>query len=186
MGRVITFDKEHVFDICLRAFWKHGYDNTSIRELQRLTGLSGRSLIHSFGDKRQIFDSCLAHYLLFVRQLTQNLADDPKGLEVFFEGFTVCDSADIRHNGCFVLNSIFGDLKGDQQIIVAFEGFKVTVTDFFKVQLSMNGIKGASEKAEMLFDLFLSGLTKISIYADAAQMTKAYKAIKRLVADWSL
>lgn len=184
MGRVITFDKEQVLDICLHTFWKYGYDNTTIRDLQQLTGLSGRSLIHSFGDKRQIFDLCLNHYLTFVRKVVQDLIHDSNGLNKFFEGFTLCDSTDVRNHGCFVLNSIYGGLKGDQRIIQAFEKFKSCVTDFFMAQLTLNDIPNPTSKAFLLFDLFLSGLTKISIYEDATQMNYTFTDVKQLLSIW--
>jgi AcrR family transcriptional regulator len=140
MGRAITFDKNEVLECCLQAFWKGGYDNTSIRDLQKLTGLSGRSLIHSFGDKKNIFNLCLLQYLEFVDQLTRNLRKEKFGLETFFEAFIMCEPIDVRHNGCFILNSISGDLKGDKQLIAAFKKFENILLDFFIAQLSLKNL----------------------------------------------
>jgi AcrR family transcriptional regulator len=184
MGRIITFDKAQVFDICLQAFWQSGYDNTSVRDLQKLTGLSGRSLIHSYGDKRQIFDSCLQHYLEFVQQLTEGLAAKPEGLAEFFEGFTLSEASDVRHNGCFVLNSIYGTLKADKHLIQAFERFTRLLTTFFASQLTLQGVQQPNDKASVLFDVFLAGLMKISIYQNAKQMKDEFLLIQRLIAVW--
>jgi len=184
MGRAITFDKNKVLECCLQAFWKGGYDKTSIRDLQKLTGLSGRSLIHSFGDKKNIFNLCLQHYLEFVDQLTKNLINEKSGLEKFFEAFTMCDPVDVRHNGCFILNSISGDLKGDKQLISAFKKFENILLEFFIAQLSLRGLKNTSEKAHIIFDMLLAGLTRISIYEDATQMTNEFELIKKLIGSW--
>ncbi|WP_286264575.1 TetR/AcrR family transcriptional regulator [Thalassotalea atypica] len=184
MGRTITFDKDQVLESCLRAFWKAGYDNTSIRDLQKKTGLSGRSLIHSFGDKKNIFSLCLQQYLLFVEQLTQSLLEEKSGLEKFFKAFISCDSADVRHNGCFILNSIYGDLKADKQLVAAYTEFEQMLLGFFTAQLTIKGLKEPSQKANIIFNIFLAGLTKISIYEDATQMEKEFKQIKSLIASW--
>lgn len=184
MGREITFNKDVVIGICLNAFWKNGFDNTSIRELQKLTGLSGRSLIHSFGDKRQIFDLCLQHYLVFVEQVTEELAAEPKGIEIFFEHFTECDISDVRQNGCFVLNSIYGSLRADQELIKAFEHFSEKLTCFFIRQLTLKGIRQPTEKANILFDMLLAGLTKISIYKDATRMKDEFNRVNCLIRLW--
>ncbi len=184
MGRAITFDKTEALEHCLQAFWKHGYDNTSIRDLQKLTGLSGRSLIHSFGDSRNIFNLCLQQYLEFVEQLTHSLLKEQSGLETFFKAFIACEPADVRHNGCFILNSISGNLKGDEQIIVAFKKFENTLLEFFIAQLSLRNLKNPSERAQVIFDLLLAGLTKISIYENAAQMTHEFELIKNLIDFW--
>lgn len=181
MGRTITFDKDKVLESCLQAFWKGGYDKTSIRDLQKLTGLSGRSLIHSFGDKKNIFNLCLQHYLVFVKQLTQELESSESGLKQFFEKFTSCEPSDVRHNGCFILNSISGELKGDQQLIAAFKKFEQILVEFFTAQLTIKCRKNAPEEAKVIFDLLLAGLTKISIYEDATQMDNEFKLINRLL-----
>jgi AcrR family transcriptional regulator len=184
MGRAITFDKAKVLESCLQAFWKGGYDKTSIRDLQKLTGLSGRSLIHSFGDKRNIFNLCLQHYLDFVKQLTKKLENNETGLEMFFKSFTCCKPSDVRHNGCFILNSISGGLKGDEQLIAAFTGFEQLLVEFFTAQLNIRNLKGPSEKANVIFNIFLAGLTKTSIYEDATQMKYEFKQIERLIDSW--
>ena len=184
MGRTISFDKDEVLKTCLEAFWKKGYDNTSIRDLQKLTGLSGRSLIHSFGDKKNIFNSCLQAYLEFVESILQSLIDEKAGLESFFDSFISCKPSDIRHYGCFILNSISGDLKGDEQLITAFNKFELLLVEFFTSQLTNKNLKAPSEKSHLLFNLFLAGLIKISIYEDASQMKDEFKQIQMLIDSW--
>jgi AcrR family transcriptional regulator len=184
MGRAITFDKEMVLTSCLQAFWKGGFNNTSIRDLQKLTGLSGRSLIHSFGDKKSIFNLCLRRYIEFVEQLTQNLINEETGLDSFFETFTLCGPKDARHNGCFILNSISGGLKKDPQLIAAFKQFEQLLVEFFIVQLNHKNLKNTKHKANIVFDIFLAGLTRVSIYEDANQMENEFKLIKKLIASW--
>lgn len=184
MGRAITFDKGKILECCLQAFWKGGYDKTSIRDLQKLTGLSGRSLIHSFGAKKNIFSLCLEQYLEFVEQLTKSLIKEKSGLDNFFEAFTMCEPADVRHNGCFILNSISGDLKGDKQLRSAFNKFESILIEFFTAQLSLKNLKNSSEKAHFIFDMLLAGLTRISIYEDATQMKNEFELIKKLIDSW--
>jgi len=184
MGRAISFDKDEALGACLQAFWKGGYDKTSIRDLQKLTGLSGRSLIHSFGDKKNIFTLCLQSYLAFVKQLTQSLIKENSGLASFFTAFTSCKPSDVRHNGCFILNSISGDLKGDKQLIAAFTEFEQILVEFFTAQLAIKNLKAPSEKAHVIFNIFLAGLTKISIHEDATQMKNEFKQIETLINSW--
>ena len=181
MGRAITFNKDDVLESCLQAFWKGGYDNTSIRDLQKLTGLSGRSLIHSFGDKKNIFNLCLQHYLEFVEQLTQSLVKEKAGLETFFEHFTLCAPSSVRHYGCFILNSISGGLKGDEQLVNAFNKFEHILVEFFTAQLILKSLQNPSEKANIIFDLFLAGLMRISIYEDASVIANEFTLIQKLI-----
>ena len=61
-GRPRSFDKERVLDEITHAFWRGGYDGTSVADLTRLTGLTPPSLYAAFGDKRRLFAEVLAHY----------------------------------------------------------------------------------------------------------------------------
>lgn len=45
------------------AFWKSGYNATSIQELEQATGLKRTSIYNAFGDKRQLFRRALQRYL---------------------------------------------------------------------------------------------------------------------------
>ena len=184
MGRTLTFDKDDALDTCLSAFWKAGFDNTSVRDLQRLTGLSGRSLIHSFGDKRGIFELCLNRYLSYVKMTTARFSSKTRGLESFFESFTKSNATDLRHHGCFILNSISGSLKNDQNLIEAFTKFEQVLTDFFTAQLEYKKIQEPQDKAMIVFDLFLAGLNKVAIYGDSRKMISQYQIIKRLITTW--
>ncbi len=45
------------------AFWKTGYEATSVADLCLATGLKKGSLYQAFGDKRQLFVRALKHYM---------------------------------------------------------------------------------------------------------------------------
>lgn len=44
------------------AFWRHGYEATSTRDLTERTGLGASSLYHAFGDKRGLYLAALQRY----------------------------------------------------------------------------------------------------------------------------
>jgi len=70
MGRVVTrpvgrpreFDEQRVLEAAMDAFWKRGYEATSLAELCKVTGLNKGSLYQAFGDKHSLFMRALAHY----------------------------------------------------------------------------------------------------------------------------
>lgn len=45
------------------VFWKHGYEATSIRQLEEATGLHAPSIYAAFGDKEGLFAAALQRYL---------------------------------------------------------------------------------------------------------------------------
>ena len=62
-GQGRKFAIDHALDVAMDQFWEHGYEGTSVSSLIRAIGISAPSLYAAFGDKRQLFDSVVAHYL---------------------------------------------------------------------------------------------------------------------------
>jgi len=45
------------------VFWKHGFADTSLQDLERATGVNKSGLYTEFRDKEDLFVECLRHYL---------------------------------------------------------------------------------------------------------------------------
>lgn len=88
MARPKSFDQEKAMLNAMQLFWQKGYEATSVKDLEKATGLKTSSLYNTFGGKEQFFLNILKHYSKFViggrmkRYLTQ---DDPiKSIRDFF------------------------------------------------------------------------------------------------------
>jgi len=62
MPRARIFDEEKVLKTTMLAFWKHGYEATSIQMLEYETGLKRTSLYNAYGNKRELFTRSLMMY----------------------------------------------------------------------------------------------------------------------------
>jgi TetR/AcrR family transcriptional regulator, copper-responsive repressor len=63
MGRPKSFSREEVLEKAMPIFWKHGFADTSVQELERATGVNKSGLYTEFRDKEDLFVACLRHYL---------------------------------------------------------------------------------------------------------------------------
>ena len=63
MGRPKNFSREEVLEKAMPVFWKHGFADTSLQELERATGVNKSGLYTEFRDKEDLFVACLRHYL---------------------------------------------------------------------------------------------------------------------------
>ena len=63
MGRPKSFSREEVLEKAMPVFWKHGFADTSLQELERATGVNKSGLYAEFRDKEDLFVECLRHYL---------------------------------------------------------------------------------------------------------------------------
>lgn len=62
MARPRAYDPDAVLNAAVQAFWKCGYEGTSIRDLVDACGLTTRSMYDAFGDKEQFFEAAMDRY----------------------------------------------------------------------------------------------------------------------------
>ncbi len=110
MARPLSFDKNKALVNAMLVFWYQGYEATSMKDLERATGLVPSSIYNAFGNKEAFFLQILNHYAENVlgprieRYLKQ---DDPiKAIQDFF---TTCFTDLPRGKSgmaCLLVNSI--------------------------------------------------------------------------------
>jgi TetR/AcrR family transcriptional regulator, copper-responsive repressor len=105
MGRPKNFSREEVLEKAMPVFWKHGFADTSLQELERATGVNKSGLYTEFRDKEDLFVACLRHYL--ERQGKRGLlTKEPlgwKNIETFLQHGPLNKG---EHQGCFAINSM--------------------------------------------------------------------------------
>ena len=63
VAREKSIDREEVLEKAMPVFWKHGFADASLQELERATGVNKSGLYGEFRDKGDLFVACLRHYL---------------------------------------------------------------------------------------------------------------------------
>ncbi|MFJ8308729.1 MULTISPECIES: TetR/AcrR family transcriptional regulator [unclassified Streptomyces] len=61
-GRPRSFDREKALEQATMAFWRQGYEATSVADLTRAMGIGAPSLYAAFGDKRALFEEVVRAY----------------------------------------------------------------------------------------------------------------------------
>lgn len=123
MGRMPTFDRRAVVDAARDVFWRRGYAETGIAELEESTGLTRSSIYNAFGSKRGLFDAVLAAYLDdIVRARLRPLGGgDPGALEAYVDEMSAAIAADSPRArfGCLLLNAGSSPLASDDDDVRA-------------------------------------------------------------------
>ena len=105
MGRPKNFNREEVLEKAMPVFWKHGFSDTSLQELERATGVNKSGLYSEFRDKEDLFVACLRHYLES-QEKRGLLTKEPLGwenVETFLKHGPLNKEA---QKGCFSVNSM--------------------------------------------------------------------------------
>jgi AcrR family transcriptional regulator len=63
LGRPLSFNREAALEKAMLAFWRHGYEGTSLAELTAALGVTPPSVYAAFGDKKHLFLEAVDLYL---------------------------------------------------------------------------------------------------------------------------
>src|SRR3984885_14587165 len=105
MGRPKNFSREEVLEKATAVFWKHGFSDTSLQELERATGVNKSGLYTEFRDKEDLFVACLRHYIES-QEKRGLLTKEPlgwKNVETFLKNGPLNKG---EQQGCFSVNSM--------------------------------------------------------------------------------
>src|ERR1700680_637243 len=105
MGRPKNFSREEVLEKAMPVFWKHGFADTSLQDLERATGVNKSGLYTEFRDKEDLFVACLRHYLES-QEKRGFLTKEPlgwKNIETFLKNGPLSKG---EQQGCFSVNSM--------------------------------------------------------------------------------
>ena len=105
MGRPKNFSREGVLEKALPVFWKHGFAETSLQDLEKATGVNKSGLYAEFADKGDLYLESLRHYLR-KRQQEELLTAEPLGWKNI-ERFLKLGPCSLEgQQGCFAVDSM--------------------------------------------------------------------------------
>ena len=102
MGRPTNFERDEVLEKAIPLFWKRGFADTGLQDLEKATGVNKSGLYSEFKNKEDLFMSCLMHYAKTSKG-GEILSAEPlgwKNIENFFD-YVLTDG-----KGCFAVNSM--------------------------------------------------------------------------------
>ncbi|WP_406504897.1 TetR/AcrR family transcriptional regulator [Streptomyces sp. NBC_00212] len=120
MARPRKFDETHALTSAMEAFWQHGYEATSTRDLANCTGLGQSSLYNTFGDKQQLYLRALRRYYDTTTAEQTALLRRPgpvkDRLRELIVGAIDADLADSETPGCFAINASVEKASSDPAV----------------------------------------------------------------------
>ncbi|MEO0729300.1 MAG: TetR/AcrR family transcriptional regulator [Pseudomonadota bacterium] len=131
-GRPRGFETEAALDAAMLTFWRRGFHGTSMDDLVAATHASRASLYQEFGDKRQLFATCLARYgRAFDDRVTAILAREPnnrRALTAILNASADRLSSDDAPAGCLRCNSTLELAGSDDGLATALDEVNAAYT----------------------------------------------------------
>lgn len=164
MPFVRQFDENEVLERAAVAFWRKGYEGTSVADLVAATGLQRGSLYAGFGDKRGLFQAALAHYdRTYRHDYLSDLSEGCAPREAILNAFRAAATSECDlPPGCLIVNTALELAPHDAQAQRAVQDSFGALGDFFmdRVEAAKTGGGIAADTdtkdaAETLLGLFL-------------------------------
>lgn len=135
MARQKEFDRAEVLENAMRAFWRRGYEATSVQDLVEATGINRGSMYDTFGDKRGLFQAAVQHYITSVSgermKIIAEAADPLAGIRDYFDRLIEFSVGDGRELGCLITNSVVELAPHDEVIAETLRKSFTRVEDTF-------------------------------------------------------
>jgi len=105
MARPRNFSREGVLEKALPVFWKHGFADASLQELEKATGVNKSGLYSEFSGKEDLFLESLRFYLDRLPQLSL-LTVEPLGWDNIEQFLKLGPRTTEGQKGCFAVSSM--------------------------------------------------------------------------------
>jgi len=182
MGRAQAFDTAEAVRSARAVFWERGYEEASLPELERATGLSRSSIYHAFGSKRGLFDAAVSSYLNeIIRPRLRPLNSPDITVNAIVDYFTGLRAALAQpgtpqsHNGCLLLNAAGAPIANESAVSLAIAGYREELKTSLGLGIAAHrpgtGNGARLQLATVLSSLVIAAMTLARIDKDQALAT---------------
>jgi len=190
VGRPREFDEEKVLAAAMDAFWRKGYEATSLADLTECTRMNKASLYRVFGDKHQLFKAALKNYAdTEFRETTSVVSTAASPLENLRAVVNkIIDDAD-SEKGCMMINSTVELAPHDPEVKQMLKGFGEQRVQAIEAMISQ---AQAADEIRAELDPHKLAMSLMITFAGSAAMVKGFipnesiiENLKDLVESWT-
>lgn len=121
MGRPREFDVDETTGKAMQAFWRGGYERTSLRDLMAATGLEKGSIYKAYGCKEDLFLAALDLYLgegvSGIESIIRSAPSAKEALRSILEKISKNCGGEHGATGCLAVNTTIEAVDGPDAIV---------------------------------------------------------------------
>lgn len=157
MSRNKSYNTDDVLEKAMHVFWNNGYEQTSVRLLEKEMGINQFSIYSSFTSKHNLFVESLKKYREYVNKNVYGDLLKPgariKDLELFLYRFTDDKKSVKKYKGCLVVNTTGEINPMDDEITIELINYYMFIKEMLKKVLS-NSIEAGDISADTDIDKY--------------------------------
>lgn len=138
MARPRSFCEQQVVSAAMNAFWQHGYEATSMCDLESATKLKRISIYNAFGDKEGMFLAALDMYSEQGKTLLEVTVPEAglEGISILFNRLIEeCAPEEPNQCGCLMANALLDLHKATPAVKERLLSFRSIVANAFRKAL---------------------------------------------------
>ena len=196
-GRPRNFDRMQALDRALMAFWRNGFEATSMNDLVETMGINSPSIYAAFGSKEGLFAETVQRYrTVYANGLLQALnaaPDAPSGIDAMFGAAVELFTRPDLPGGCFVVNSVGSNAPNGSDTEQTLKRFRrersEQVAERLAEDVRSGKLRGGTPVQELadLYAAILQGLAQAARDGlDKERLAKVPEHSRKLIAPWTV
>jgi TetR/AcrR family transcriptional repressor of nem operon len=186
MARSKEFDPHAALSAATLAFWRGGYERTSLDDLMQAMHIGRQSLYDTFGAKRELYLSALEAYRQSTQTAMRQLLASGRPLRECFGAllFGIAHESRTDHEkGCLLLSANLERNLGDKKIAALVKTNQTQVEALFEDALrraQKSGELAADKDARALAKFFLVSVQGMRVMARASSNRRGLEQVARV------
>lgn len=161
MPRKKRYNSDDVLEKAMHVFWNNGYEQTSVRMLEKEMGINQFSIYASFTCKHNLFIESLRKYREYVIKNVYSELLKPearlKDLEIFLNRLVEDRSRGKEYRGCLAVNTTGEINPTDKEVTVELTDYYMFIREMLK-KILMNSIEAKDISADTDLEKYSSFL----------------------------
>lgn len=137
-GRPLSFNRDDALEQAMLAFWRHGYETTSIVDLTTAMGVTAPSLYTAFGDKKRLFLEAAHRYAGDPEVIARAIDDAPTAYDAaraMMAGAAAAYTGDATPKGCLLASATASVSAASSDVQAAISDIRKGIGDRLRARI---------------------------------------------------
>jgi AcrR family transcriptional regulator len=191
IGRPQAFNRDDALNNAMLAFWKHGYETTSMSLISTQMNMNAPSIYSAFGDKKALFLQALNRYvgkISDIKKFVDNASSAFNAAQEILRISVIRFTGKDTPNGCMLASAVASGSPESADVQAVASKIRWKIETILKCRISLdikNGILPKTASANDLAALTITIIQGLSVLArDGASRKKLNRIVIAAMSAW--